>query len=177
MTETETIKWSVRTTLEKRKGDINQCKTPEERIEWLKTTRPYEIKILKGNCLLNEGLDLLFSLATGQGGVSFSNSTAQMGVGNSNVAAARTQTDLQGSSTSWKGQEVGYPTTPGENVGLTGRCTKFKSSWGASDGNFNWEEWSIRNSSGANLNLNRKVEYMGTKSGGTWTLEVEVSLT
>lgn len=171
----EHVKWSVRATLEKRKGDINQCATPEERGKFLKT-KPYDKKVFKGNCLLNEGMDLLLSLATGQGGTTFSNSTAQLGVGNSNTTATRTQSDLQGGSTSWKGQESGYPTAPAENAALTGRCVKFKSSWGATEGNFAWEEWSVRNSSGDNKNLNRKVEPMGTKSGGTWTLEVEVSL-
>jgi len=170
----EKITWSVVTTLEKRKGDINKCKTPEERIEFLKQ-KPYETKVVNGNMLLNEGMDLLLSLATGQGGTAFTNATAQIGVGNGNNAAQRTQTDLAG-TTSWKSMETGYPTVPAENAGLTGRCVKFRSSWGVSDGNFSWEEWSVRNSSSSNINLNRKVEYLGIKSGGTWTLEVEISL-
>lgn len=174
---TEGLKWTVKTKLEKRHGDINACRTPEERLKWLEETKPYEVKEIEGNLLLNEGMDLLLSLLTGQGGTTFANGTAQIGVGDSDAAAVRTQTDLQAADNkSWKGMEDGYPTAPAENAAEDGRSTKFKSSWGDAEGNFAWKEWSVRNDVTADKNLNRKVESLGTKSTGTWTLEVEISL-
>lgn len=172
----EKPQWGVKIRLEKREGDINQCKTPEERLKFLEGAKPYEVIERKGNCLLDEGMDLMLSLLTGQGGTTYANGTAQIGVGNGSAAADRTQTDLQGGSTDWQDMESGYPTAPAENDATTGRSVKFKASWGSSDGNFAWEEWSVRNDATDNKNLNRKAESLGTKTTGTWTLEVEISL-
>lgn len=177
MRRSDGIKWHCRTTLKKYHGDINLCATPEERLRWLAESEPYEVAVKEGNLLLNEGMDTCLALLTGYGSETvFNNTNAQIGVGNSNTAAARTQSDLLGGSTSWKAMEASYPTAPAENDGTNGRSVKFKSSWGDSDGNFAWEEWSVRNGATADKNLNRKVESLGTKSGGTWTLEVEISL-
>ena len=174
-------KWSVRTILEKREGDINNCITPEERISFLQQNVPYSSKEVAGNLLLNEGMDLLLSLLTGQGGISYSNSTAEIGVGDNDVGgggevAVRTQTELYGINQSYKPMELGYPTAPTESSLGTGRSVKFKASWGDADANFTWGEWSIRNDSTDVKNLNRKVVSLGTKTSGTWTLEVEICL-
>lgn len=169
--------WDVKLTLEKRDGDINLCKTPEERLRFLQETKPYDVQEFYHNLLLNEGMDLMLSLLTGQGGTTFANATAQIGVGDSTTAAARTQTDLQAvTNKSWKGMESGFPTAPAENDATNGRSTKFKAAWGTGDGNFAWQEWSVRNDATNDKNLNRKVESLGTKDGGTWTLEVEISI-
>lgn len=43
--------------------------------------------------------------------------------------------------------------------------------------NWVWNEWAIFNSPTANTGmLNRKVEALGTKASGTWTLTVDFSL-
>ena len=170
--------WRVKTTVRKYLGDINECKSPEERLKWLEESIPYETLVKKGNLLLNEGMDEVLSLMTGYGTpTEYDNTNAEIGVGDSNTAAVRTQSDLQaGVNYDWQGMEATFPTAPAENDGTNGRSVKFKSSWGSADGNFAWEEWSVRNGATANKNLNRKVESLGTKSGGTWTLEVEISL-
>ena len=174
--KTEGLRWGVKTRLEKREGNINLCRTPEERLKFLEDNKPYEVKEIEGNLLLDEGMDLLFSLATGQGGTAFAEATAQLGVGNSSTAAARTQVDLQGASSDWQGMEANFPTAPAENDATDGRSVKFKASFADAGSDFAWEEWSIRNDATDDKNLNRKVESLGSKSGGTWTLEVEISL-
>ncbi|GAI97162.1 unnamed protein product, partial [marine sediment metagenome] len=78
---------------------------------------------------------------------------------------------LQGGSTEFKGMEATYPTFG------TLQKVIFKSSFGAAEANFTWEEWTVDNGAAADKNLNRKVESLGTKSGGTWTLEVSITLT
>jgi hypothetical protein len=68
----------------------------------------------------------------------------------------------------YKGMESGYPTSTTQKV-------TFKSSFGSSEANYAWNEWVVKQSSSA-ICLNRKVESLGTKSGGTWTLEVDITL-
>lgn len=174
----EGIKWVAKATLEKREGDINQCKTPEERVDWLTKNKPYETSVHMFNLLLNEGMDTMLALLTGYGSeTEFNNTYAQIGVGDSTTAAVRTQTGLQAPSNKlYKAMEATYPTAPAENDATNGRSIKFKSSFGDSEANFTWNEWSVRNGASADKNLNRKVENLGTKTGGTWTLTVEISL-
>ncbi|GAH96133.1 unnamed protein product, partial [marine sediment metagenome] len=99
----------------------------------------------------------------------FDNAAAQIGVGDSTTAADATQTDLQAATNkTYKGMESGYPTS-------TSQKATFKASFGSSEANYAWEEWVVKQSTSA-ICLNRKVESLGTKSTGTWTLEVEISL-
>jgi hypothetical protein len=168
----ESANWHCEYTLEKRLGDIDECETPEERLQFLKDTRPFEIINGKDNCLLNSGINEIWDLVTGavvQSGHIFDNGHAQIGVGESTTAANSSQIDLQGSSKTYKGMETSYPTSTAQKVTL-------KSSFGSSDANYAWNEWVSKQSTSA-VCLNRKVESMGTKSSGsTWTLEVTITL-
>ena len=133
---------------------------------------PDEIVPFEGNCLLNTGIDKIWDLVTGVvSGAShiYDNAAAQLGVGDSSTAAAATQTDLQAvTNKTYKGMEASYPTS-------TTQKATFKSSFGASEANYAWNEWVIKQSTSA-VCLNRKVEALGTKVSGTWTLEVDLSL-
>jgi len=175
----EGLNWNVKTILEKRDGDINTCESPEERLRWLEDNKPYETSTVKGNLLLDDGMDLLLSLLTGQGGDAYATGTAEIGVSDDDTAAVRTQDLLdttEEGEEDWQGMEENFPTAPAENDATDGRSVKFKSSWGADDGNFAWKSWGIRNKAVAGTILNRKVESLGTKATGTWTLAVEISL-
>jgi len=169
MTPQDIAQWKCQYRLEKRNGDINACKTPEERLKFLKETVPYEIIEGEGNLMLNEGIDEMWDLVTGAGGTTYNNTNARIGVGNGTTAASAGQTGLQGASTAFKGMETGYPTSTSQKV-------TFKSSFGDTEANFAWEEWTVDNGSTPDKNLNRKVESLGTKSTGTWTLEVDITL-
>lgn len=171
----DTAQWKCQFRLEKREGDINACDTPQDRLQWLESTIPYEIIEGEGNLLLNSGIDEIWGLITGiQSGTNrlFSNANAQIGVGDSTTAAAATQTDLLGTNKAYKEQEATFPTVGTQKV-------TFKSSFGDAEANFAWNEWVVKSVDGTtptNICLNRKVESLGTKSGGTWTLEVSITL-
>jgi len=160
----EGLVWKARYKVEKYHGDL-----PAEQDRY--GIEPYEVIEGEGNLLLNEGINELFVLLCGSGGTKFDNSNARLGVGNSNSAAVATQTGLLGGSTLFKAMEATYP------LNGTDQKATFRSSFGSSEGNFAWEEWTVDNGAGANKNLNRKVTVLGTKvSGTTWVFTVEVSL-
>ncbi len=152
--------------IEKFKGDF---KSREEAIK--KGVKPYEVRIFKKNLALNEGVNALWNLVCGASFIAFDNSNAHIGVGDSDVAAVATQTGLQGANKKYKGMDTGYPSY-GSDQKATWRAT-----FGGTDANFAWKEITVANGdSDASVNLNRKVESMGTKSeGSTWTVSVEIT--
>lgn len=99
----------------------------------------------------------------------FTNAAAYLGVGNSATAFDAAHTDLQGASKLRKGQETSYPT-------IATNVLTYKSSFGVSEANWAWEEWALFNASSSGTMLNRDVESMGTKSGGTWVLEAQITV-
>ncbi len=131
-----------------------------------KIFKPYDVSFFHGNLALNEGINLFFSLICGGAGVSYANATAQLGVGNSSAAVVATQTDLQGGATvEWVGMDGGFPTYGASQTLVA------KSTFTGTLGNFAWEEYSLRNSVGANINANRKLSTQGTKvNGQIWIL-------
>lgn len=156
-------KWKVKFRVEKRHGDIDKA---IDRLEWLKNTVPYEVLEGEGNLLLNVGCDIIWDLVVGDSALHFDNTNATIGVGDSSTAAAATQTDLQAATNkTYKAMEATYPLS-------TTQAVTFKSSFGASDANYAWNEWVVKRTTC----LNRKVESLGTKAGGTWTLEVTITL-
>ncbi len=167
MERQEAAGWLCRFKLSKYRQDIEPYRGKESEFHRLFT--PYEVWEGEGNCLLNTGIDEMWDLVTGAASNHFDNSNAQVGVGDSTTAADATQTDLQAATNkTYKGMESGYPTS-------TSQKATFKSSFGVDDANYAWNEWVIKQSTSAKC-LNRKVESLGTKSGGTWTLEVYITL-
>lgn len=161
--------WLVRVTVQKYREDIEAWRGREE--EFFRHFRPYETVIRLGNGLLNEGINALWTLGAGGAETAFSNANARLGVGDSATAFNATQTDLQAATNKlYKGMDTSYPT-----YGTSQKIT-FKATFGASDANWAWQEWSVDNGASAAKNLNRKVESLGTKSGGTWVLTVDITL-
>ena len=112
------------------------------------------------------------ALVTGAGGTAYSSANAHIGVGDSSAAADASQTDLQGANKKWNPMDAGYPTS-------TNQKATWRASFADGDANFTWNEWGVCNASGTAAGgtlLNRKVENLGTKNGGTWQLTVEISL-
>jgi hypothetical protein len=127
----------------------------------------------RGNLLLNEGINELWTLVTGTGATKFDNSNAYIGVGDSATAADATQTGLQAATNKlYKAMDTSYPTY-GSSQKVTHRST-----FGSSDANFAWNEITVANgNSDSAKNLNRKVQSMGTKaSGTTWVATQEITL-
>jgi len=155
----ECIKWQPRWKIEKFLND-----------EDVLNNKPYEIDEWDGNVLLNEGITAMLTLIIGGAETSFANANAELGVGNSSTAANSTQTDLLGGSTEWNAMDASYPQ-------VSGQIVTFRSTFGSTEANFAWEEFSVRNGSVANKNLNRKVTSKGTKaSGETWILTLTIEL-
>jgi hypothetical protein len=173
MNQNDKGRWKCKFRLEKRLGDINRLNTAAGRAAFLEFNRPYEVIEGEDNCLLNSGIDEMWDLVTGAvSGAAhiYDNAEAQIGVGDSNTAAAATQTDLQAAvNKTYKGMEGAYPTSTTQKVTL-------KSSFGSADANYAWHEWVVKQSTSAKC-LNRKVSSMGTKaSASTWTLEITITL-
>jgi len=134
--------------------------------------RLYAKEVFRGNCLLNEGINELWTILCSAGGTKFDSGNAYLGVGDSNTAADPTQTGLQATTNKlYKAMDSGYPT-----YGSAQKAT-WRSTFGDSEANFAWNEFTVANGgSDSAKNLNRKVESKGTKSSGTWILTLDISL-
>ena len=169
MEKQEMAGWLCRFRLSKYREDIAPFREGGKEDEFHRLFKPYEVIEGEENCLLNTGIDEIWDLVTGASSNSFDNTNAQIGVGDSSTAADPSQTDLQAATNkTYKGMESGYPTSTTQKV-------TFKSSFGDSEANYAWNEWVVKQSTSA-ICLNRKVENLGTKSAGTWTLEVDITL-
>ena len=130
------------------------------------------------NLLLNGGIQNLLDLLCGLGSVTVYGTGRYIGVGTSTSAAAAGQAGLQAgtSARDYQAMESGFPDR-------TDQTMTWKSVWGSAEGNFAWEEWSIRSASSGTggeatgTALNRKVASLGTKaSGSEWTLTVTITV-
>lgn len=166
------VQWRCKTRLLKYREDITPFAKEGREAEFYRLFNPYEVKEIEGNLLLNEGINALWSILCEATPTEtrYTNTNARIGVGNGTNAASAEQAGLLGASTEFKAMETGYPTFGSNQKAV------FKSSFGSTEGNFTWEEWTVDNGSVADKNLNRKVESLGTKTTGTWTLEIEISL-
>jgi hypothetical protein len=147
--------WSVLTTLEKFDDDGNLLEHRE----------------IEGNILVTNGIQILEDALIGVGITAFNNANARIGVGDSSTAATVGQTDLQAATNKLrKAMDATFPSR-------TGTTISFKSSFTSGEANWAWNEWGIFNAaSGATSMLNRKVESLGTKSSGTWTLQTDITI-
>ena len=130
----------------------------------------FEVVEIDGNILLNEGITRLQNLLIGGGGTVYDNTNARLGVGDDATAAVASQTDLQAATNKlYKGMEATYPQ-------IAGQITTWRSVFGSSEGNYDWNEFTVDNGAGATENLNRKVSAQGTKAAGqTWTLDLQIT--
>ena len=135
----------------------------------MRSSRTRSIDV-EGNLLVTTGLNALLTLLIGGGGTAFNNANANLGVGDSATAAAIGQTDLVAGANKQRAVMVAtYPTTPASGA------TSFRSDFATA--NFVWNEWAIFNAAAAGTMLNRKVESLGTKASGTWTLTSTITIT
>ena len=129
------------------------------------------VEEFRGNVLLNEGIQLLEDIITGLDTTSnkWDSSNARLGVGNGTTSESASQTGLQGTSKAFKGMDSGYPSRSGQTL-------SWRATFGDTEANFAWEEFTVANGDdNSAINLNRKVESKGTKSGGNWTLTLQIT--
>lgn len=147
---------------------------------------PYEVSEAVGNLLTTAGLARITNLITGGGGAAFNNAQAIVGVGSSATAAAVGDTALGGNgSTStayYQGADATYPSTA--NGVITCYAT-----FATGNANFAWNEWCFAVGTGtitpggtlasvatSPVLLNHRVQSLGTKSSGAWTLQATITL-
>jgi len=123
----------------------------------LDENRPYEVVEGKGNVMLNEGANLLWTLICGGGGNPYNNANSRVGVGDSNAGEDPTQTGLLGGNQLYKSMDSGYP-----QYG-SARQAVFRSTFVETEANWAWREWSVDNGATYLVNINRKVQDLGTK--------------
>jgi hypothetical protein len=126
---------------------------------------------VKGNGLLNEGIAEMLDLMAGEGSpTAFNTANARIGVGDSTTAFSAAHTDLQAATNkTYKGMNGVYPTR-------TAQTMDWQADFTSGEANYAWQEWVIDNGATAAKTLNRKVESLGTKSTGTWTLTGSVTI-
>ena len=128
---------------------------------------PFEVIEGDYNAMVDAGINLALALLIGGGGTAFNAANAYLGVGSSTTAWATGQTALQ-TQLARVGMKATYPTTGTKQV-------SFASDFSGATGDGAWQEWGVFNAAAAGTMLNRKVESLGTKSGGTWTLTATFS--
>ena len=131
---------------------------------------PDEVVSFHQNLLLASGGNELLKLLTGTGGTAYG-SGAYLQVGNSATAAASSQTSLQGASTGEVQCSSSYPV-------ISGTSGTWRFAFGSSAAQFSWQEFGLKNAAGvvssSIIMLNRKVSDLGTKTTGTWTIDVTI---
>lgn len=140
--------------------------------EKLSGVAPYEVVSTGQNIILDAGATEMLKLICGTGGTAYNNTNAKMYVGTDTTPENASQTGViaQSNNRAYANMDGGYPT-------VDGRTATFRASFGDDSANFAWNEASISNGSGVgSVAMNRKVSTMGTKSGGTWTLQMTISL-
>lgn len=144
---------------------LAEGETEEQLLKRIESGEALSYETLKAeNLWLTVGWTELLKLITGASTSHFDNTDTQIGVGISATAAAASQTDLLGATTSYKGMESSYPTTPATGT------VQFRAKWLTSEGNFAWAEAVIKNSV-SGVCWNRIVNAWGTKtSSEVWYL-------
>jgi hypothetical protein len=151
----------------------------ESKVEWMiekfkdNLDCPYEVVRFDGNILLNVGINELWRLVCGSGGIQFKEDNAVLGVGDGTSPAAASQTGLQANTNkAYSLVEAGYPIF-GSNQQATWRAT-----FNSTEANFHWQEFVVANGTEpTSVTLNRKVSDQGTKvAGTTWRLSITITL-
>lgn len=151
----------------------------EWRVEkWLDTAKklagfePDEVFVETQNIILDSGANEMLKLITGTGGTVYSNANSYIYVGTDTTSEKADQNGVlaTGNNKAYAGMDTGYPI-------VDKRQAIYRASFGDSSANFAWNESSIVNGTGANaVAMNRKVVSLGTKTTGTWTLQITLSL-
>lgn len=136
--------------------------------------KPYETCVSTQNVILNDGANNMLKVICGiAGAVPYDNANAQIGVGTNTTPESPEQTGLiaTGSEVFYKKMEPGYPQ-------VSGRLMIFKSVYDTNEANFAWNEFAIVNGTGVGgIAMNRKVQNLGTKATGIWSLQITVTVT
>lgn len=178
----EPARWRIHWILKK----FADAQTHEETIG----KKPDEVISYRGNLLMYGGVSCLWeslignaTTTSGQNLTYFNNSNAAIGVGDATTSPVASQTDLQASTNKTRvGMVASYPQHTDGVVAGSASIT-FQASFPATGGtaaNYTWNEVAIFNSTSAGTGrmLNRLAPSggFGSKSGGTWSMTVSVTI-
>lgn len=151
---------------------------------------PYDSIEVDGNLLTRIGrlrlIDRLVGTASNQ---AITATTGRIGVGNSNTAAADTQTDLQAAAGAGNRQFELLDSAPTVGTGASAGVVTLVATFETGDANFAWEEWGIDGGTADGTTvttdgnttpglINRKVTALGTKtSAAAWVFTVTITIT
>ena len=157
----ESAKWCVYWTVEKFKDR-----------DAYNAHKPYETCVAPKNVVLDNGANALLKIIGGVDNTTpFDANNAYIGVGTDTTPENASQTKLQDASAFYKKVESGYPQ-------VSGRTIVYKATFDTSEANFAWNEFAIANGTGVGgITLNRKVQNLGTKTTGIWSLQITISVT
>lgn len=157
---------------------------------WSTRGGPRETVRVDGNLLTRQGRKRLMDRLAGTASNQALDAThARIGVGNSNTAAADTQTDLQASAGSSNRQFKLVDSAPSVGTGASSGVLTFVATFSTGVGNFAWEEWGIDGGTADGTTvttegnttpglINRKVTSLGTKtSAAAWVFTVTITIT
>lgn len=126
---------------------------------------------IKGNALVNEGINEMWTVLCSATGAEWDNTNANLIVGTGSGAEDPGDTEATFTAGVKKGMEASFPT-----YGTSQKAT-WKSSYGSGDANQAWNEFGVLNAATSGKLMNRKVSAQGTKtSGQTWELTLEITL-
>lgn len=140
-----------------------------------------------GNVLTTAGLTRITNLLIGGGAAAFTHAQSFCGVGNSSTTALAADVDLNaaaGSTNRW------FQATDASNPSVAAGVISCNTTFGGSDGNFAWNEWTLGVATGtitatavlasvgtSPIMLNHKNQSLGTKAAAsTWTLQATITL-
>jgi homoaconitase/3-isopropylmalate dehydratase large subunit len=133
--------------------------------------KPYKESVINHNCLVNEGINELWTIVCSDSGDEYSNANANLIVGTGSGAATATDTEATFTAGVKKTMDSGYPTY-GTDQKATWRAT-----YAADEANQVWQEFGVLNAASSGDLLNRLVSNQGTKtSGQVWQLTFEITL-
>jgi hypothetical protein len=136
-------------------------------------------RFVEGNLLTNAGIQRMEDLLIAAGGQALDATHSRVGVGDGTTAAAATDTDLAaiagGTHRQFKVMNATFPSRSGQVV-------TWQSDFATGEANFAWNEWGVDAGTANGTTVaaplfNRKVESLGTKATGTWTLSGAVTIT
>lgn len=140
---------------------------------------PYETIEREGNLLVDKGVLNIWTALTGGAITTYAAANAHIGVGDSNTAASNAQVNLQAATNKFRQpMDSPWPKVGAAGGAANDRTVEFKATFATADANFAWAEWGIFNhvSAATTAMLQRKVESLGTKVSGAWSLTVALSL-
>jgi len=119
--------------------------------------------------LTNAGRDFIAKSIINEAGVTpYNEANAYIGVGSGGTAFNVSQTDLVGASKTRKIVDNAPVRTNNE--------IEFITTFGTTEAQHDWLEWGVFNNTTGGEMINRKVENLGSKTGGTWVLTVTLSV-